>query len=584
MKNLLWIKSVIQKKSWYVWLILVIQIVLNVGGVLYAIVFKKITDAAAGGSWLLFRNWVLTFLFLVVIQTTLGACNRFATEWARASIENGFKEKLYSSILHKKYVYITGTHSGEWLNRFTSDNVVVADGVVQIFPGIISMLVKMGCAVVLLIYFCPVFGYLIIPASVLFVLLSAGFRTVLKRRHTDVQEADGELRSFFQESMSELLVVKAFSKEGLMETYAKERMETHKKARVRKNYFSNFCNTGFVAVMNAAYVTGTALGGYGILTGRMSYGTLIAIVQLIGQIQSPLSGLTGYIPQIYSMFASVERLQKIETYDNDVETESMKSPGEIQQIYRECFEGIVFEDVSFSYPRLEGNGLSEQERQAVFIQLNLRIEKGDCVALTGHSGCGKSTFLKLLMELYSPDSGEIAVMLKGNKETLTSSWRHLYAYVPQENLLMSGSIREIVSFGETNPKTDENVWKALRIAAADSFVRKLPEQLDTILGERGAGISEGQMQRIAIARAIYDEAPILLLDEATSALDEETEKQVLQNIHGLTDKTVLIVTHRKAVLDVCNVELRFDDNESNIQAVIREDRTYDETGRADCSE
>ena len=216
---------------------------------------------------------------------------------------------------------------------------------------------------------------------------------MLKRRHTDVQEADGELRSFFQESMSALLVVKAFSKEDLMETYAKECMETHKKARVRKNYFSNFCNTGFVVVMNAAYVTGTALGGYGILTGRMSYGTLIAIVQLIGQIQSPLSGLTGYIPQIYSMFASVERLQKIETYDNDVETESMKSPGEIQQIYRECFEGIVFEDVSFSYPRLEGNGLSEQERQAVFIQLNLRIEKGDCVALTGHSDVGKVRFL-----------------------------------------------------------------------------------------------------------------------------------------------------------------------------------------------
>ena len=122
MKNLLWIKSVIQKKSWYVWLILMIQIVLNVGGVLYAIVFKEITDAAAGGSWLLFRNWVLIFLALAVIQTTLGACNRFATEWARASIENGFKEKLYSSILHKKYAYITGIHSGEWLNRFKIQN------------------------------------------------------------------------------------------------------------------------------------------------------------------------------------------------------------------------------------------------------------------------------------------------------------------------------------------------------------------------------------------------------------------------------------------------------------------------------
>ena len=397
----------------------------------------------------------------------------------------------------------------------------------QIIPGAVSMMVRMLCAVILLVHFCPVFGYIMIPAGILFLLLSVAFRKVLKKRHKYVQEADGRLRVYLQESMSALLVVKAFSKEQNMLTHAREKMNRHKSARIKKNHFSNFCNTGFVAVMNTAYIVGTAIGGYGIISGSMTYGTLIAIVQLIGQIQAPLSNITGYLPQFYSMLASAERLKEIEQYDMDVEAEEIISSEEISKIYRDEFTGIEFRDVSFSYRHLLKEQSPDVVDNPVFEHLDVKIHKGDCIALTGHSGCGKSTFLKLLMDLYTIDAGKIAIQLIRKEAELSAAWRHLYAYVPQGNQLMSGTIRDTVTFREREDRQDEKIWKALRIAGAEEFVKCLQDGLDTFLGERGAGLSEGQMQRIAIARAIYSQAPVLLLDEATSALDEVTEYQVL---------------------------------------------------------
>lgn len=557
MKTIRWIKDVLRKKILYVGIILIIQVVLNIGSVAYALVFKGVTDAAVSGSVLRLRNWVLVFVALVLIQTTLGAVNRYFSELSRVSIENVFKLRLYTAIMNRKYECVTGIHSGEWMNRFTSDTAVVAEGVTQIIPGAVSMLVRMLCALVLLVHFCPVFGYIIIPAGVIFLGLSAAFRKVLKRRHKQVQEADGRMRVYLQESLSALLVVKAFSKEKDMIANAKQKMTEHKDARMKKNYFSNFCNTGFVAVMNVSYIIGTAMGGYGIITGRMTYGTLIAIVQLIGQIQAPLSNITGYLPQFYSMLASAERLKEIEQYDMDIASENIMSQEEIRRIYKEELCSIEFRNVAFSYNNVLKDKCSEYEDSPVFEHLNVKVSKGDCIALTGHSGCGKSTFLKLMMNLYSPDEGKMIVKTKKTESELSAAWRRLYAYVPQGNQLMSGTIREIVTFVDRSLEKEERIWEALRIAEAEAFVEELSDGLDTLLGERGAGLSEGQMQRIAIARAIYSQAPVLLLDEATSALDEATEYRVLRNIQTMTDKTILIVTHRKAALDIANVEVHF---------------------------
>ena len=203
----------------------------------------------------------------------------------------------------------------------------------------------------------------------------------------------------------------------------------------------------------------------------------------------------------------------------------------------------------------------------VMEHISLEIRKGEIVAFTGQSGCGKSTALKLLMCVYQPDAGErYYIDGRGNGHSLSGAHRRLFAYVPQGNVLMSGSIREIVCFAEPDAGRDENrLWRALSIACADEFVGALDDGVDTLLGERGTGLSEGQMQRLAIARAVFSDSPVLLLDEATSALDVETEKRLLDNLRRLTNRTVVIVTHRPAVLSICDRVLRF--TESGVSEV-----------------
>lgn len=294
------------------------------------------------------------------------------------------------------------------------------------------------------------------------------------------------------------------------------------------------------------------------LKGTMSYGTFTAILQLVGQVQSRVAGISGIVPQYYAMMASAERLMEAEAYEDDG-NENPVNGTEISRFYREEFQGIGVREAAFSY-RASGKGEAGMEETSVIENFNLYIPKGEYAAFTGHSGCGKSTLLKLLMCLYPLDKGERYLKArKDGRETeipLTASWRGLFAYVPQGNQLMSGTIREIVSFGDSDGmRQEERLRKALKIACADEFVSALEKGIDTMLGERGCGLSEGQIQRIAIARAIFSDRPVLILDESTSSLDEMTEQKLLANLREMTDKTVLIITHRPAVLRFCDREI-----------------------------
>jgi ATP-binding cassette subfamily B protein len=262
------------------------------------------------------------------------------------------------------------------------------------------------------------------------------------------------------------------------------------------------------------------------------------------------------------MLASGERLMEIELFDDDIEQE----PYDIQKItdiYHNELESFGLRDADFAYYASCSSigALTKANMPKVLDNMSVELKKGEFVAFTGHSGCGKSTVLKLLMCIYRLDRGQRYLRLTPSKEEeLSSLYHRLFAYVPQGNRLMSGTIRDVVCFAQPEDRhNDERIMNALRIACADEFVGELEEGVDTLLGERGTGLSEGQMQRIAVARAIYAGSPILLLDEATSALDENTEKQMLKNLREMTDKTVVIVTHRPAALDICDRVIEFND-------------------------
>ena len=293
--------------------------------------------------------------------------------------------------------------------------------------------------------------------------------------------------------------------------------------------------------MNGAYVFGAIYGAFGIYNGTMSYGTFMAMLQLISQIQNPFANITGYLPKYFAMLASAERLMEIESYGADTVNGQNANP-----VNEEIDAAFGLSHVDFTYlPPVADKGALAMP--VVLKDYSLAVKKGEFVAFTGPSGCGKSTVLKLLMGLYPVDAGEVY-----------GCCRSMFAYVPQGNQLMSGSIRDILTFSGNDKKPDDTgIQRALYIACAEGFVRELEQGVDTLLGERGAGLSEGQMQRLAIARAVYSDRPVLLLNEATSALDAETEEKVLENLRDMTDKTVIIVTHRPAALKLCDRQIVF---------------------------
>ena len=555
-----WLYKVPGKKKAYILLLTVVQCLNGASGVLYALFLRGIVDSAVAHDLDGFIRNAAFIVALILIQLTLSAIIRWLSELSRATFENLFKERLMHNILRKDYGRVSAIHSGEWLNRLTNDTTLIANNYTEIIPGFAGMAVKMLSALVMITILDTRYALIIIPLGILLGLLTFAFRKSMKKLHKNVQEKDGAVRIFLQERITSLMVIRSFAAESQTEDEEKVKTDNHKKARLKRMRFSNICNFGFGGAMNGMYIFGVIYCGYGILTGTISYGTLTAVTQLITQIQSPFANITGYLPRWYQMTASAERLMEIESFDDDIVEDSL-SRDQIASFYHDSFRSLGLRDVSYTYYPASNvvTGLNKENMPVAVSGIDLEINKGEYVAFTGHSGCGKSTALMLLMGIYRPDSGMLYLKNNDGSETVLSpSWHRLFAYVPQGNKLMSGTVREIVSFADkSSASDDERINSALKIACADEFISELDAGIDTVLGERGTGLSEGQMQRIAIARAIFSEAPVLLLDEATSALDDVTEKSLLENLRALTDKTVIIITHRPAALDICDKIIEF---------------------------
>ena len=556
-KNTLqWLSIAAGKAKLLVGVLVAVQAVLSVSSIAFAFVLRRIINMAVQGASTGFRSSFVLLAGVIVAQIALGAAGRFLSEYTTTTVENRFKQQLFAALLTGNYASVTAVHSGEWMNRLTSDTTIIAGGVTQIVPGLIGMLVRLFGALAAILWLEPRFFWVLVPGGAAMLALTYGFRKILKRLHKNIQEADGTLRVFLQERLESLLIVRTFAKEQQTAAQAASLMEQHKAARMKRSNFSNLCNIGFAGAMNGAYLLGIGFCGYGILTGTMSYGNLMAIMQLVGQVQSPFANITGYLPRYYAMLASAERLMEAEAFAPD--SEHPLAEEKALEFYRTKLTALRLEHASFTYQPPVRAEEEQPPMPVVLKDIDLTIRKGEYIAFTGPSGCGKSTVLKLLMCLYPLDAGSRTLETTSCAQPLTAAWRSLFAYVPQGNQLLSGTIRDIVSFGDPcKAQDDAGILRALRIACAEDFVQKLEKGLDTMLGEHGQGLSEGQMQRIAIARAVFSEHPILMLDEATSALDEATAQQLLENLRRMTDKTVLMVTHRTDQTGFFDAELAF---------------------------
>lgn len=536
-----WIFGVSGKLKLGVLLLVLLNSAISISAVAFALVLREAIDGAVSGNKMVFLKFVIILGLIMLGQIAARGVIRFLDEYVRSGMENVIKTRLYETILSRKYSAITAFHTGELLNRITNDAVVVADGFVQIIPGIIAMLVKLAGAAAVLFVLDYRFSIIFFAGGGLVLIFTTLFRRVMKKLHKDVQAADGVLRSYLSENLGSLMVLKTFGAERKSIDTSKHYMDKHRFMRMKRNRFSNICNVGFGLVMNGGYIFGLCWCSFGILHGSITYGTLSAVLQLVDQLWAPLANMTGYLPKFYGMLSSAERCMELETLEEE-HVESQFSRDYCRELYKDM-TAIECKNITFRY-----------EDDIILENADISIGKGELITIMGNSGAGKSTLLKLLLAIYEPEKGTLEIKTEKESYALTEKYRKMFAYVPQGNFLMSGNVTSaIASLNDTSADVDMDKVKAVaHIACADTFVEKLEHGYDTLIGERGMGISEGQAQRLAIARALYTDAPVLLLDEATSALDEQIEKKVLKNIRELTDKTVIIVSHRKAVLEVCD--------------------------------
>lgn len=542
-----WLKKTLSPYRGGIFFLAVLTVSGSVLSVAFSYLVRYLVDGASSGSrrTLLFFSAVLVGILLLRIGVR--SYHYYLKEKYRTKISARLRQDLFSKILRSEYASLEKYHSGDLLTRLTADVSEVASDTVRIAPSVAGMLVQGAAAIAALLSLDPLFTAIFAAGAAAVGGASILLRKKMKRYHKELAEADGNSRSFIQESLSSSLTLKAYGAEEKTAEKSGKLLDIYCEKQMRRNRLSAGTGAAFSLMSNLGFVFAVVWCGVRILQGTSEFGALFSTVLLLGQLQYPLTSFSAVMPVYYARAASAARLMEA-----DKLPEEKKETAAVPDY--ETLSEISFENLSFSYGRGE-----------IFSGAEGSVEKGTIVCITGGSGTGKSTLFKLLLSVYTPTGGKILLRFCGQEgdflRPLEKSDRALFAYVPQGNFLLSGTLRENLAF--FSPETDKaalesKIRVALKTACAE-FVFDLPDGLDTLLEERGGGLSEGQLQRLAVARALLSERPVLLLDEATSALDGETEKRLLENLGREEGKTCLIVTHRPAALHIADKILRIRD-------------------------
>ena len=528
-----WMFTVCKKQFPMMILLVVLNAIYGISSVFFAKFSKSIIDGATQAKdFNIVIKFALCMLFLVAFQMILNITKNSLSERCSARLEMILKKYILDLVIKKDYQCVTSYHTGDLQNRMFNDVTLVANGFTTIIPESAYFGAKLLSSLIYLIVIDKIFALIFVIGGFTIFFITRILRKTLKKLHKKVQETEGKTRSFIQEILTNLLVIKAFAVDEKVNETTDE---------LQNDNFSICANVGLGSIFSIGTVFAIAFGAYGILFKAMTYGTVTAIIQLVNQVQSPFVSLSGIMPKYYNTIASAERLMELD--DLPDEKEINKNEIDKDAVYR-SLKSIEFENITFSF-----------DRDLILDNTSLSINKGDFVAIMGISGIGKSTLLKLLLGVLNVNSGSIYFNTDNSKIFIDKNTRKLFSYVPQGNMLISGTIKDNITF--INPSaTDDEIAKAIEISCAKQFIDELPLGIETVIGEKGMGLSEGQIQRLAIARSLLANSPVLLLDEATSALDEQTEKQFLTNLKTLDNITCLIVSHKKAALDICNKSIK----------------------------
>lgn len=501
----------------------------------FAYIVRYLINSATAGEINALWIFAAVLLGVLLLRISLNTYSHYLAEKLRAKITAELRTKMFDKIVRSDFAKVQGYHSGELLNRLTSDITEVATDTVGLLPSLMGMCVQCVGAVVALLTIDPLFTAIYVVCGGILGGISAFFRKQIKKRQQQVLEADGKSRSFMQEGVASVLTLKAYGAEEKTAQKAQAFAGEYYQKSMKRNTLRSLMNAMFSLLGNFGLIFAVVWCSVSVLNHNSDYGSMLSVILLLMQLQQPFTSFSSWVPIYYTRITSGERLHELDALPCEILSATQTAS------YANLQE-IVFEDVEFTYGR-----------DVVLSGASISLKKGEIVCVTGASGAGKSTLFKLLLNVYKPNNGSLWLVDKNGKKTpLTAEQRGLFAYVPQGKFLFSGTIYEnLTFFTEMQDNQEEKIKQALETACAE-FVWELPKGLQTPLSEGGAGLSEGQMQRLAVARAILSGRPVLLLDEATSALDGDTEKRLLENIRALKDKTCFIVTHRPAALEIAD--------------------------------
>lgn len=447
---------------------------------------------------------------------------------------NRMQQMTLARLLRSEWRGREAMHSGDVINRLETDVNHVVTFLTETLPSTISTIALFIGAFIYLFQMDTWLAIITVGILPCFILASRFYVKKMRHLTKKVRESDSFVQSLLTETMQHRMLVKTMEADDQM----LDRLEgTQSELRQRVKH-----RTAFSVISNLILNTGFSLGYliaflWGLIRladGTITFGAMTAFLQLVYRIQSPARDLTKLVPAFVSVFTSAERLMELEEIPEEKQGEAIMLPAP-------C--GVRFSDVTYSY---------SADEQPVISHANFDFKPGTCTAILGETGSGKTTLIRLLLALIRPQEGQIEIYSEStiSYSPLSPLHRCNFVYVPQGNTLLGGTLRDNLRIGAPDA-TDEQMREALRLACAD-FVDNLPQGLDTVFAEHGGGMSEGQAQRIAIARALLRPGSIILLDEATSALDPDTERQLLNNIMHNNDKTVIFVTHRQAVVSYCD--------------------------------
>lgn len=519
--------------------LILLQILLSVFGAYMSVQFslgtRRVINGAVSGEQSQFWDACLIQALVVIAMVSCSLISSYLDSFVRSHLNRDFKRSILRKILRCEYCEISRYHSGDLIQRLNADSLSAYGGVLTIATGLVGTFTAFVSSVFALVEIAPGFTLALGVAAFVAGAISMLLKNRLKQLHKDSSASGGKVSGFLFETVSKLMVIQALDVSEEMGRRADATFEHNWQVQRRQRNMHFLTSLGSsLLVYSSSFIT-LVWCAWELFHGRLSYGDVSALIALVGSARATLMNFPRLIPQFVAISAACERIMEIEQLPDQSKPDQTSG----LELYAEM-TGFRAEHLTFSY-----------DRDPVMQDVCLTIPKGGLTVIVGPSGIGKSTLLKLMLGLYRPNEGELLIDTKDGPINVSRAARSLFSYAPQGNFLLSGTLRENLTL--TNPNaTDEQIRQALYVSAMDEYVATLPQGLETPLRENGAGLSEGQAQRLSLARAIISGAPVLLLDEVTSSLDAATEAIVLERICALPGKTCIAVTHRPAAMELAD--------------------------------